>query len=62
MKSTGYFDIDGKELLVGTKCKDIIENVDDIEIVEEDGEFYALPEGLDPEPLSRVASDLKICV
>lgn len=62
MKSTGYFDIKGKEIFVGMKCRDVINNVDDIEIVEDtvDGYFYAEPTGLDAELLENVVDNLEI--
>lgn len=57
---TPYYDVYGKEIFVGMTCIDIIERVEDIKIIESDNEFFALPQGLDPEPLSKVAKNLMI--
>jgi hypothetical protein len=57
---TGYLDIEGKMLCVGMICVDEANKVADIEIVEEDGVFYASPTGLDAELLSEVHNGLKI--
>jgi hypothetical protein len=59
MKSTGYFDMDNKEIFMGIKYIDVVNKVDEIDIVEYDGVFYAEPEGLDPEKLSDVCDALR---
>jgi len=60
MKSTGYTDVNGQEILVGMKCTDQINQVDDIEIIEANGLYFAKPSGLDGEPLSDVHEGLVI--
>ncbi|MFF0828779.1 hypothetical protein ACFYU8_17755 [Brevibacillus sp. NPDC003359] len=60
MMTTGFKDIFGRELCVSMKCEDQINHVDDIEIIEEDGKFFAKPSGLDAEPLEGVYKGLVI--
>ncbi|CAI8946075.1 Phage protein [Brevibacillus sp. IT-7CA2] len=60
MKTTGYKDVHGQEIRVGMKCIDQINQVDDIEIIEVNGQYFAKPSGLDGELLSDVHKGLVI--
>lgn len=60
MKSTGFKDIDNKEIFVGMKYYDVENMVSGIEVIEIDGIFYAQPDGLDAELLEDVGCGLKI--
>ena len=58
---TGYKDIHGFDIKVGSKCIDTKTHEKlVVEIIEEDGKYYAKPEGLDAELIKEVYKGLKV--
>lgn len=55
-----FVDRDGKPIDTEKIYKDVRNKVDDIKIIEEDGNYYAQPNGLDQEPLESVCDGLII--
>lgn len=55
-----FEDRDGKPIDTENIYKDVTNKVDDIRIVEMDGNYYALPEDLDKEPLESVCNGLVV--
>lgn len=53
-----YVDANGNPIDIGTVYKDIKNDVNDIRIVEFDGEYFAKPDGLDEELLESVCNGL----
>lgn len=53
-----FEDRDGKSIDTEKMYRDVRNKVDDIRIVEIDGKYYAIPEGLDEEPLECVCNSL----
>lgn len=59
IKRTGYTDINGRDIFTNMVCEDT-SNFVTVVIKESNDKFYAVPDGLDAEPLEDVASYLKI--
>lgn len=55
-----FEDRDGKSIDIEKIYKDVRNKVDDIKIIEKDGNYYAHPEGLDDEPLENVCNGLVV--
>lgn len=53
-----YIDANGNPIDIDTTYKDITNDVNDIHIVEVDGNYFAKPDGLDEELLSDVCNGL----
>lgn len=58
MKIKMYVDANGNPIDIGTVYKDIKNDVNDIQIVEVGGKYFAKPDGLDEELLSDVCDGL----
>jgi len=55
-----FEDRDGKSIDTEKIYRDVRNKVDDIKIIEIDGNYYALPEDLDKEPLESVCNGLVV--
>lgn len=58
MKMKMYVDANGNPIDIDTLYRDIKNNVEDIQIVEVDGTYFAKPDGLDEELLESVYNGL----
>lgn len=55
-----FLDKNRNPINIGKIYMDVINNVSDIHIVEQDGNYFAKPDGLDAEPLDSVCNSLVV--
>ena len=55
-----FLDKNRNPINIGKIYMDVINNVSDIHIVEQDGNYFVKPDGLDAEPLDSVCNSLVV--
>lgn len=60
MEIKSFLDKNGNPIKIGKIYVDVLNNVPDIHIIEQNGNYFAKPDGLDSEPLESVCGELVV--